>query len=310
MRTQPKVAIVMAVCNPNPDFFKKQILSIALQDYKSWTLILRDDASMEISQLDRCLRSMLSDSSFRIYQSEFRVGAAANFSAALGHVPEDCSLIAFADQDDEWKPNKLSVLVSEFENPSVMAAHSDMEVIDSRGKLIASSLWNLEQRDRAALTIEKVILRNPVRGCAMMFRRTLLDQALPIPCQDIEMGHDLWLALAALANGKVMSIKEPLVQYREHEHNVCGVERPRRHLFGPNVRSKSLKDFKLQFKIEEMARLKLTPRLKRSSLYKEFNLGIPLFVRTLFWSVTASRGYFRIGIKIAFGKLLWDVAGD
>ena len=58
-----------------------------------------------------------------------------------------------------------------------------------------------------------------------MVNRALLDLASPIP--DGAVMHDWWLALTAVAFGKLMPVDEPTILYRQHGANVVGVGKPR-----------------------------------------------------------------------------------
>jgi len=56
-----------------------------------------------------------------------------------------------------------------------------------------------------------------------MFRRTLLDRALPFPPNWV---HDEWLSLVAAATGNLDVVEDQLVDYRQHGRNAIGVTAP------------------------------------------------------------------------------------
>jgi hypothetical protein len=55
-----------------------------------------------------------------------------------------------------------------------------------------------------------------------MFRRKLLELALPFPDLPGEPYHDHWIACVALATGKIAYVDRPLYDYVQHGRNVIG----------------------------------------------------------------------------------------
>lgn len=64
--------------------------------------------------------------------------------------------------------------------------------------------------------------RNLVTGATTVFRRSLLEHALPLP---VEWVHDEWLGIIASAIGRVDLLEQPLIDYRQHESNQIGARR-------------------------------------------------------------------------------------
>ncbi len=62
------------------------------------------------------------------------------------------------------------------------------------------------------------LIKPRFRGCALAFRREMLNYFLPFP-KDIPM-HDMWIGLVNEIYGKTFYLKQPLVQYRRHSNNV------------------------------------------------------------------------------------------
>ena len=61
------------------------------------------------------------------------------------------------------------------------------------------------------------IVKNSYMGCAMAFRKELLQYVLPFP-QKIPM-HDQWIGLVAEKKGKVVFLPKQLLKYRRHGEN-------------------------------------------------------------------------------------------
>jgi hypothetical protein len=62
------------------------------------------------------------------------------------------------------------------------------------------------------------LVKNRYLGCALAFRRELLDRVLPIPA-DVPM-HDMWIGALAACSGRVAYVDRPLMSYRRHAGNV------------------------------------------------------------------------------------------
>ena len=82
----------------------------------------------------------------------------------------------------------------------------------------------LSMRHLAQLTgprsFETLLRRNVVTGATVAFRRSLLALALPFVNGWL---HDEWLAILAAAQDGLRCVTEPLVLYRQHDSNQCGM---------------------------------------------------------------------------------------
>jgi hypothetical protein len=76
----------------------------------------------------------------------------------------------------------------------------------------------------------EAILNGFVTGCTCLFKRQLLDLALPFP-EKLYI-HDKWLGVLAFSNGGLTYLKEPLIDYRQHIQNNIGAVQPTVSLFG------------------------------------------------------------------------------
>jgi len=223
------IGIVLAVYNGG-DFFVQQLNSIAAQDQCEWVLYARDDGSSDhtSTMLEVCAKR---DARFHLISDSLgNLGAGNNFAMlmkldALASHP----YIAFSDQDDVWRQDKLSMQMDMVHNmeqqfpESPLLVHSDMQVVDAALNQISPSFMEYQGIQHEACKPLKVLLaQNFVSGCTMMVNRKLLDIALPIP-EDALM-HDWWLALCATVFGHMGYIDEPLVKYRQHGGNEVGAK--------------------------------------------------------------------------------------
>jgi len=216
--SKPLIVICMATFNPKIDLFEDQIKSIIDQTYDNWICIINDDCS-ETSVFEKIKKIVSKDSRFLVYENSSNLGYYYNFEKCLMKVPKNADFVSFADQDDYWHKDKLSVLVSEFDEKTNLV-YSDMNIVSLNGDLISNTYWTTRHNNFERL--ELLLFANTITGAASLFRRDLLDIALPFPEKVGDSYHDWWIGCVALANGKVKYINKPLYDYRQHSGNVLG----------------------------------------------------------------------------------------
>lgn len=221
--TSARTAICMATYEPELDLFERQVESIRAQTEDAFVCIVSDDASSDATYAEIegvCAR----DARFVVSRSDRRLGFYANFERALTLVSPGIDRVALSDQDDVWYPEKLRVLGRALDEPGVLLAYSDMRIVDRDGSPIADSYWTDRRNNHTNLG--SLLLVNTVTGAASLFRRELLDLALPFPRVPGPVYHDHWLACLALACGRIAFLPTPLHDYVQHGGNVVGRHEP------------------------------------------------------------------------------------
>jgi glycosyltransferase involved in cell wall biosynthesis len=216
----PRVHVVLATHEPQPDWLREQVASILAQQDVDVSLELVDDGSGAdtLTLLDELCGS---DPRCR-WTSGPRVGSAANFGRGLGRAPRDVDALLLADQDDVWDSDKARALLALLDEGHLLV-HSDARLIDAAGGPLPGTLFSHEQRDHDATSQAALLVRNVVTGCTVALRPRLLDAALPFPSVvGGPVHHDLWLALCAAGVGTIGTIERPLVSYRQHGTNIVG----------------------------------------------------------------------------------------
>ena len=161
------------------------------------------------------------DPRFVLVEHDERLGFYRNFERALALVPPEVRYVALSDQDDRWFPHKLDRLVQRLEaDGSLQLVAGDACLIDAEGAMVAPTFYG--ERMPTHDDPYSLFLVNSLIGASMMFRRELLDTALPFPRAFANVFHDHWLARVALARGAVGFEPEPLYQYVQHDLNVLG----------------------------------------------------------------------------------------
>jgi hypothetical protein len=207
----PFVAICMAAYEPPMDLFRRQVESIRMQTHTNWVCVVSDDCSnperfAEVEEL------LAGDPRFVISRSPRRLGFYRNFERALSLAPAGARHVAMVDQDDEWHPDKLETLVAGIGDAQLV--YSDQRIVSRDGDLIADTYWQQRRNNHSDLL--SLLVANSVTGAASLFRRELLDYALPFPPAQFAHFHDHWVALTALCLGDIAFVDRPLYDYVQH----------------------------------------------------------------------------------------------
>jgi hypothetical protein len=165
------------------------------------------------------LEVIADDPRFAVVRGQERLGFYGNFERALAMAPEQATFATFADQDDFWFADKLEVLVGAMK-PGIQLAYSDMRIVLDSGEVLSETYWS--HRRNNYKNLGSLLLANTITGAASIFRREVLDFALPFPPRQGEMYHDHWIALVALALGEIGYVERPLYDYIQHGDAVLG----------------------------------------------------------------------------------------
>ncbi|TAM09132.1 MAG: glycosyltransferase [Nevskiaceae bacterium] len=214
MNATMKPLVSIALCTYNGSrFLREQLDSLLVQDYPQFEIVAVDDASSDdsFSILEAYARR---DQRLKLHRNPHTLGFSKNFETVI-HLCRG-ALIAPCDQDDVWSPHKLSSLQKAIGDAPMV--YCDSELIDADGNSLHRHISDLRVlapvRDPAAL-----VFGTCVYGHAMLFRRELLNDALPLPTG---MSHDQWLSCVAACRGTLQYCDEALVGYRQHGGALAG----------------------------------------------------------------------------------------
>jgi glycosyltransferase involved in cell wall biosynthesis len=207
----PLVAICMATYEPPLELFRRQVESIRAQTHGSWVCVISDDCSS--ARAFAALAEVVGDDPrFVISRSPRRLGFYGNFERALSLAPEAARYVAMADQDDRWLPEKLETLVARIGDSQLI--YSDARVVRADGEVVSETYWSRRRNNHS--DVLSLLVANAVTGAASLFRRDLLDYALPFPPAQFAHFHDHWIGLTALALGDIAFCDRPLYDYVQH----------------------------------------------------------------------------------------------
>ena len=211
---------------------REQVESILAQSVPATQIVLSDDASSDdtVAIVERAVREWPAPGPELVVQRNVQaLGVVANFEQAVRACTGE--LIALCDQDDVWLPDKLARFVELFgAEPDLPLAHSDATLVTADGVALPDSLLasleatTVERRQLVdGLSFYALIRRNLVTGATVVFRRELLDRAVPFAPSWV---HDEWLAIIAAATSRTLMIDYRLIDYRQHGGNQIGAVKP------------------------------------------------------------------------------------
>ncbi len=214
-----RIAIVLATYN-GAQYLPQMLDSLLAQTRPADIVVAVDDGSKD--RTPEILKSYQDTLPLQITCLEKNSGHRAAFSRALQIVQpqlEDDDLIALADQDDIWLPQKLKHLEERIQDASLILG--DAQVIDAKGNIIGNS-WRKMDGIPDTLSLKAILTGfTNVTGCMTLFKAGLLKKILPIP-EKVPV-HDQWIAFCACMQNGNVSIEEPVIQYRIHGQNAIGL---------------------------------------------------------------------------------------
>lgn len=219
-----EIEVLLATWN-GERFIEQQLESLFDQTFQNFQLIVRDDASTD-STLDVVERyqSRYPDR-IVVHVNSCRKGACRTFSLLM----EDsrAPYVAFCDQDDIWRKDKLDIgiatakrIEAEHTVDTPVLVFSDLAVLGSDNEILAPSMWRMMHVNPRRASLGSLLVQNLVSGCTVLANRSLVLRAAPIP--EAAVMHDFWLALVGTAFGVLHPLYEATVRYRQHEGNAIG----------------------------------------------------------------------------------------
>jgi glycosyltransferase involved in cell wall biosynthesis len=215
------VAILLSTWN-GAAYLTDQLASFLRLNGPDWRLYWRDDGSEDRS-VDIVRAFGAAEGTGRLMDrndNRGRIGITASFLSLLRRAPPG-SIVAFADQDDVWLPEKLARGVRALE----AVAAGTPALYCARQSLVNAALRPI--RLSARLTeppgFPQALTQNIATGCTVMLNAdavSLIAGAREPP----DTLHDWWAYLVVTAaGGRVLIDDEPTVLYRQHAGNAVGV---------------------------------------------------------------------------------------
>ncbi len=221
---ESRVAILLATYNGAP-WLRALLDSLLRQTHDNWVLYWRDDGSGDgtIAILQEFGERAGQGRCVQVNEPPGRLGATGNFLALLRSVADTLAerdVVAFADQDDVWLPQKLDRGFT-----ALRSAPSDEPILYcARQILVNARLQRLSTSDPLSrpAAFPAALTQNVATGCTVMLNR---PAARLVAASRPSTGtlHDWWAYLmVTAAGGRLVQDDEPVVLYRQHALNLVG----------------------------------------------------------------------------------------
>jgi hypothetical protein len=207
-------AILLSTFNGSA-FLPQLLASLRRQTHESWLLYWRDDGSADGTH--HIVRSQVPRNRLVELHSIDRLGPCASFLSILRACAGRHASYHFADQDDVWLPDKLTLAhksVVRIDQPALY--HTRQELIDANGNPFGLSSL------AGSPSFENAVVENIVVGCSAAFN----DAAARLGAQgrpSRALMHDWWMYLIVSSLGQVVYSCQPSIQYRQHASNLVGI---------------------------------------------------------------------------------------
>lgn len=215
-RGTPNVEVLLSTyCGAR--FLPEQLRSIEAQSLAPKRILVRDDGSDDGTVA--LLTSAAKDARYRLLP-QAHLGTMRSYFELLRSSTANADYVAFADQDDVWKPGKLQRAVS-----MLMSAgdeHTPM-LYCSRAEIVDAQLRPLGLTPPAPYhpSLANALVQNIAMGCTTVINRAARD----LICRAVPPAyayHDWWSYLLVSAFGNVVFDPEPSMLYRQHGGNLVG----------------------------------------------------------------------------------------
>lgn len=220
-----RIDILLSTYN-GEKYLNELLNSIKDQTYINWHLIIRDDGSIDSTQIIIDKFKVKYPGKISQIESKQNVGVIKSFEILMQHTVSD--YIMFCDQDDVWLPTKIELTyekITQFEKEypnKPILIHTDLMVVDKYLNVISNSFWYYSRiRPELLVDFNYLAVKNAVTGCTAMIN-SKVKNIIPKSTQNTLM-HDSWITLN-IANelGVIAYIDRPTILYRQHDNNVLG----------------------------------------------------------------------------------------
>jgi hypothetical protein len=212
------VSVVIATLN-GVRHVEQQLASIVEQTLKPIEIVVGDDGSTDGTvALIRAFAEAV-DVPVHVSVNEQRLGYGDNFLRAATRARG--SMIAFADQDDIWLPERLATAVEALALPATTLWISGWKSVDEQLVPVRDRMLHTGFAQKSALAYPLHV----AHGSRMVVNAKLLDYMPPEgrPVSVFGDGlahHDEWAVFAAHVVGGIRCDNRPLMLYRRHPHAV------------------------------------------------------------------------------------------
>jgi glycosyltransferase involved in cell wall biosynthesis len=204
-----RVTAVITTHKREPEIVERALKSVLAQTHPDMEVIVVDDSPAEFSQRE-AVRQMVQGYGVTYIPHETCRGACVARNTGLARATG--SFVAFLDDDDEWKPEKIALQLAAFTDETIALAYCSHELLDET----TGSRTVQEHECHVGRVYETLIYDNFIGSTSFPLLRTAALREiggfdpLMLSAQD----YDVWLRLAE--KYAVAYVDQPLVIYHVH----------------------------------------------------------------------------------------------
>jgi len=231
-----RIGVALATFN-GARYLSEQLDSLLAQERRPDVLEVSDDGSTDATLEILEAFALRAPFPVQITRNVRQLGYRENFLATASRLP--CDFIAFCDQDDVWRAEKLARIEARLIEarkrsdaaPVLLVIHGGA-VTDADGSLRLERYPAIPAD--AELDPMQLNLEQSFPGFSLCAHESLLrrfdvrDRAADPNEPGIAMAHDQWMVLLGGALGRVVLLQEDLVHYRRHDQTVTAARGERR----------------------------------------------------------------------------------
>lgn len=221
------IQILMSTYN-GEEYLREQIESILQQDCEEKTgtkikLFIRDDGSKDGTQKIIKEYAVKYPEIVEWYQGR-NIGVIRSFFELIEKSDDNAEYYAFADQDDYWHKDKLSLGINQIEN-MLRKEKGNIPILYCCSPLLVDENLNEIDNEMTRKTkraqFENAVVENIVTGCTIVMNKNLRSM-VKAHTPEFTVMHDWWFYLIASCYGKVYYDKGQHISYRQHGTNTVG----------------------------------------------------------------------------------------
>lgn len=227
---QPSVTVLLSTYNGSK-YIESQIISIMEQKYVDVYLYVRDDGSTDntVTILEKMER--LYFGRIFVFKDE-NIGWRKSYNQLM-KMNIKTKFIAFSDQDDIWRPDKLITAINALNEEKIALYICNANIVDERLNFIR--LHCEENKNMLDRSIEKILIDPQMPGgLVYVFNYKTLEKVRKIIHMD-SYGHDTLVFQVCFAIGSIVYDCIPHIEYRQHDSNVFGASLNRKEFLKERI---------------------------------------------------------------------------
>lgn len=210
-----KVIVLLSTYN-GEKYLGNQIESILNQDGINVTLCIRDDGSTD--KTANILKRFAHLNNVTIKFGSNIGWRNSFFNLIYAAQPEENTFFAFADQDDEWLPDKLVSAIEKIGTNKPTVYHSNLSITDGKLNFIKNRFSDdyLPKNKMPSAFFDGI-----GTGATIVFNSAMLKKIQEYKTSE-EMAHDAYVIALGHLLGNVVYDKTPHILYRRHSNAATG----------------------------------------------------------------------------------------